>query len=160
MNRFQSLLKLKIITVWMVGLLSGCQSFYSVFPPSTDFNFKVAKHVNPDMDGRPSPVVVKVYELASRTRLSNQDFFELYDAPESVLGVDLLRKEELEFEPGDRFEYNMALSPAARYVAVVVAYRDIEQARWKAVVEVDPTDYDSFYVYMDELAVYLSLIHI
>lgn len=155
MKGFTRLHKLKLIAVLMVFLLSGCQSFYSAFPPSTDFHFKVANHVNPDLDGRPSPVVVKVYELASRTRFMNQDFFVLYDAPESVLGVDLLRKEELEFQPGDRYEFDMSLSPAARYVAVVVAYRDIEKARWKAVVEVDPTDYDNMYVYMDELAVYI-----
>lgn len=139
----------------MASALIGCQSIYSVFPPSTDFHFKVSDSLNPDLDGRPSPVVVKVYELASRTRFINQDFFVLYDAPASVLGVDLLKTEELEFQPGENFEFKMSLSPAARYVAMVVAYRDIEKARWKAIVEVDPTDYENLYVYMDELAVYI-----
>jgi type VI secretion system protein VasD len=147
--------RLMIISAFLMFLLSGCQSIYSVFPPSTDFHFKVSDHLNPDMDGRPSPVVVKVYELASRTRFINQDFFVLYDSPESVLGVDLLKTEELEFQPGERLEHKMTLSPAARYVAIVVAYRDIEKARWKALVEVDPTDYENLYVYMDELAVYI-----
>lgn len=139
----------------MISILTGCQSFYSVFPPSTDFHFKVSGNLNPDLEGRPSPVVVKVYELASRTRFMNQDFFVLYDSPDSVLGVDLLKTDELEFQPGENFEFKMSLSPAARYVAMVVAYRDIDKARWKAIVEVDPTDYENLYVYMDELAVYI-----
>ncbi|GLQ31845.1 type VI secretion system lipoprotein TssJ [Litoribrevibacter albus] len=155
MNRLIQATRLLLISGLLTFFTAGCQSIYSVFPPSTDFHFKVSNTLNPDMDGRPSPVVVKVYELASRTRFINQDFFVLYDSPESVLGVDLLKTEELEFQPGDRLEFKMSLSPAAQYVAMVVAYRDIEKARWKAIVEVDPTDYENLYVYMDELAVYI-----
>lgn len=155
MGRLKQVSRILLVTGFITIFLAGCQSIYSVFPPSTDFHFKVSNNLNPDLDGRPSPVVVKVFELASRTRFINQDFFVLYDSPESVLGVDLLKTEELEFQPGDDLEFKMSLSPAAQYVAMVVAYRDIEKARWKAVVEVDPTDYENLYVYMDQLAVYI-----
>ena len=144
------------LLVWLCGLtLVGCQAVYSTFPPSTKLHFRVAADINPDFDNRPSPVIIRVYELASKTVFENQDFFALYDSPETVLRTDLLKKDELVFEPGQRNEYRMALLPATKAVAVVAAYRDIEGARWRAVVDVKPTGYDDFYVYVDKLAVYI-----
>lgn len=145
-----------LVVLWLsVSVLAGCQAVYATFPPSTKLHFRVAQDINPDLDGRPSPVIIKVYELASKTVFENQDFFALYDNPDAILRTDLLKKDELVFEPGQRTEYRMALQPATRAVAVVVAYRDIEGARWRAVVDVKPTGYDDFYVYVDKLAVYI-----
>lgn len=149
----------RMIQVALLGtvlcVLAGCQAVYATFPPSTKLHFKVASDINPDAEGRPSPVIVRVYELASKTVFENQDFFALYDSPETALRTDLLKKDELVFEPGERTEYKMALQPATKAVALVAAYRDIEGARWQAVVEVKPTGYDDFYVYVDKLAVYI-----
>lgn len=149
--------KLKIVVSALVSimLLAGCQAMYATFPPSTKLHFKVAGDINPDLENRPSPVIIKVYELASKTVFESQDFFALYDNPEAVLRTDLLKKDELVFEPGQRNEYKMALQPATKAVALVAAYRDIEGARWRAVVDVKPTGYDDFYVYVDKLAVYI-----
>lgn len=145
-----------LVLVWLsVIVLAGCQAVYATFPPSTKLHFRVAPDINPDAEGRPSPVIIKVYELASKGVFENQDFFALYDNPEAILRTDLLKKDELVFEPGQRNEYRMALQPATKAVAVVAAYRDIEGARWRAVVEVKPTGYDDFYVYVDKLAVYI-----
>jgi len=145
-----------LVLIWLsLAVLAGCQAVYATFPPSTKLHFRVAADINPDADGRPSPVIIKVYELASKTVFENQDFFALYDNPEVVLRTDLLKKDELVFEPGQRTEYRMTLQPATKAVAVVAAYRDIEGARWRAVVDVKPTGYDDFYVYVDKLAVYI-----
>ena len=151
MNSLKALLLLLLTMIF----LSGCQAVYATFPPSTKLHFRVAADINPDAEGRPSPVIIKVYELASKTVFENQDFFALYDNPEAILRTDLLKKDELVFEPGQRSEYKMTLQPATKAVAVVAAYRDIEGARWRAVVDVKPTGYDDFYVYVDKLAVYI-----
>ena len=112
------------LLVWLCGLtLVGCQAVYSTFPPSTKLHFRVAADINPDFDNRPSPVIIRVYELASKTVFENQDFFALYDSPETVLRTDLLKKDELVFEPGQRNEYRMALLPATKAVAVVAAMK-------------------------------------
>ncbi len=151
---------MKLVKMWLfvwltTAALAGCQAVYATFPPSTKLHFRVASDINPDFDNRPSPVIIRVYELASKTVFENQDFFALYDNPETVLRTDLLKKDELVFEPGQRNEYKMTLQPATKAVAVVAAYRDIEGARWRAVVDVKPTGYDNFYVYVDKLAVYI-----
>ncbi|MBU1308101.1 type VI secretion system lipoprotein TssJ [Rheinheimera muenzenbergensis] len=149
------LIKICVLVCISIMVLAGCQAVYATFPPSTKLHFRVAADINPDFDNRPSPVIIRVYELASKTVFENQDFFALYDNPESILRTDLLKKDELVFEPGQRNEYKMSLQPATKAVAVVAAYRDIEGARWRAVVDVKPTGYDDFYVYVDKLAVYI-----
>ncbi|MCE9687191.1 type VI secretion system lipoprotein TssJ [Shewanella sp. AS16] len=138
-----------------VMALTGCQAVYSTFPPSTTLNFRIAEDINPDIEGRPSPVIVNIYELSSKTVFENQDFFALYDNADETLRTDLIKKDELVFEPSSRLEYEMFLQPTTKAVAVLVAYRDIEGARWQAVVDVDPTGYDDAYVYVDKLAVYI-----
>ena len=143
------------LTLFMAFSLGGCQTFYQVFPPSTDLHFRVDKSVNPDIQGNASPVVVKVYALASPTVFESKDFFTLYDNPDAVLNTDLLKKTEFEFVPGKRQDYKIQFTPAAQYLGVVVAYRNIENARWRAIVKVDPTGYDDLYVYVDKLATYI-----
>lgn len=139
----------------IVLMLCSCQALYSTFPPATTLHFRVADDLNPDQNDRPSPVIVKVYELASRTIFENQDFFALYDEPALVLKTDLLKSEEFVFEPGQSSQSRMELHPATKAIGVIVAYRDIENARWRAIVDVKPTSYDNQYVYLESLAVYI-----
>lgn len=138
-----------------IGLLWGCSAANMVVDPDTEFLFKVAKGVNPDANGRPSPLVVRYYELSSRSQFEREDFERLFDTPESSLGPDLLVREELELQPGSELEITRRLNPNARFVGLVAAYRDIETARWRALVEVDPTGYDERVIHVEPLALYV-----
>lgn len=154
-----NMLKKVLASIVIIGgfiLAGGCSTINAIIPPSTDITFYTAEDVNPDLTGRPSPVVVKVFELSSRTIFDTQDFFTLYESPEHVLGPDLIKKDELELQPDGNLEYKMELDKNASYVGVVVAYRDIDSARWRAVVEVEPTGYDNVVMNIEKLAVYAS----
>jgi type VI secretion system protein VasD len=134
----------------------GCSVANYVVEPYSKLDFTVVENVNPDITGRASPVVVKLFELSSRTLFDSQDFFALYDDAEKVLGPDLISKNEFEFEPGSTFEYKISLSPGVRHAGILVAYRDIDNASWREVVDVDPTNYKTFEVHIGELAVYVG----
>ncbi|UTV26502.1 type VI secretion system lipoprotein TssJ [Photobacterium atrarenae] len=134
-------------------LLSGCTVANYVVPAYTKLEFSVSEEVNPDLNGRPSPVVVKVYELSSRTLFENHHFFELYDEPEKVLGPDLIARDEFEFYPGSENSYDVTLQPGVRYAGILVAYRDLENARWREIVEIDNTDYETYQIDVGKLAV-------
>jgi type VI secretion system protein VasD len=98
---------------------------------------------------------MKIFELSSRAIFDTQDFFSLYDNPEQLLGPDLLKKDELELQPSTIQNYKMSLNRNTRYVGVVVAYRNIDQAKWRAVIEVDPTGYDDIDVNVEAIATYM-----
>ncbi|MDH2432934.1 type VI secretion system lipoprotein TssJ [Pokkaliibacter sp. MBI-7] len=138
-----------------VALLSGCSTVNSVVPPSTDLDFKVSKQVNPDPSGRASPLVVRIYELSSRSVFDSQDFFALYDNPDQVLSQDMLSKDELVLEPGSKKTVTLRLDRKTRYIAVMAAFRDIENARWRDVVVADPEGYDDFDVNIEKLSITL-----
>ena len=87
--------KLYLLSFSLLFLVMGCTTMNKIVPPSTDLIINVSKNVNPDTSERPSPVVMKIFELSSRTIFDTQDFFSLYDTPEKILGPDLLKKDEL-----------------------------------------------------------------
>ncbi len=88
--------------------------------------------VNPDLDGRPSPVVVRVYQLASPEAFQQADFMGLYEKDEKTLGKSLLGRAELILEPGGVKAIASPLNPAAAFIGIVVGYREFETAKWRA----------------------------
>ncbi|XQW83492.1 type VI secretion system lipoprotein TssJ [Thalassotalea piscium] len=147
---------LAVIISTSAMIITSCSTINAIIPPSTDIIFNVSPDINPDMNGRASPVVVKVFQLSSRTVFDTQDFFTLYESPEEILGPDLLNKDELELQPEELKKYKMVLNKNTRYVGFVVAYRDIDSSRWRSVIEVSPTGYDSFTMNIEKLAIYDS----
>ena len=94
-----------------------------------------AESVNPDAQGRPSPIVVKVYHLKAKDKFELGDFFPLFDSPEATLGADLLGQDDFMMAPGETKPYDGEVNPDTRFIGVIAAYRDINQARWKTVVD-------------------------
>jgi type VI secretion system protein VasD len=151
LNRFIFMLTALLLT----SVISGCSMMNVIVSPSTTLNFVAAKNLNPDMQSRPSPVVVKVFELASRGPIETADFFSLYSDYEEILGPELLNKEELVFNPGQELSYQRQLNRNTRFIAVLVAYQDIENSRWRDVIEVNPKGYDDYSVYLEKLSVFI-----
>jgi len=122
-------------TRWMVLafllLIAGCG------PAVISMNVKDV--VNPDIHGRPSPVVVRIYELKSLTAFNGADFFSLYEKEKETLGAELLARQEYFLRPGDKLEFKRKLQDDTRYVAVVAAFRDLEHSQWRSSVAVNPS---------------------
>jgi len=94
----------------------------------------VAEELNPDYQGRSSPVNVIVFQLASADAFDNADFFSLYEPGAAVLGGDLLGRTQLLLQPGEQREWIAEFDRETRFVGVIAAYRDIENAQWRATV--------------------------
>lgn len=122
-----------------LGLLAGCSSL-SPFSSLTklDLTLTASDEVNPDLHGRPSPVVVRLLELRHPVAFENADFFSLYARAEQTLPKDWVSSEELELRPGDRLAFKLSVEPQSRYVGVLAAYRDLPQVQWRLVLPVTP----------------------
>ncbi len=90
-----------------------------------------SKDVNPDASGRPSPVVVKVFELRTDTEFKGAEFFALYEREKETLAATLLASQEYVLQPGETRDLQMQFPRDARYVGVVAAYRDLRVATWR-----------------------------
>lgn len=128
MNRFE--VGFGIAT--MALLLCACAS-----GPPKDVSIKgsiaAVDSINPDALGRPSPLLVKVFQLGGVDKFEAAGYFALSDSPEATLGADLLGVESILLSPGDSKPYESKFDPATRYIGVIAGFRDIHRAEWRAV---------------------------
>ena len=127
----------------------GSEALKYVFEPDptvVQAKVQVAKDVNPDSRGRPSPVKTRFYLLESVSVFKSANFFQLKEQDQELLEKETKRREERVFKPGDEAELELSL-PAAElpdydrvYVAVMVGYWDLDHAEWRAVLEVEPEE--------------------
>jgi type VI secretion system protein VasD len=110
-----------------LALAVGCSSG----PPLVKGAIKAEPSVNPDRGGRPSPIVVRVYELKGIAAFNNADFFALFDKEQESLGSELVGREEYQLQPAETRQYSRQLQPDTKFIGVVGAFRDLEQARWR-----------------------------
>jgi type VI secretion system protein VasD len=91
---------------------------------------------NPDPSGHPAPVAIRVYELAASAKFERADVFALTEREQETLGTDDLGSEEFVLRPGETRTVTRQLKPGVQLVGVVVLFRDIDHAQWRAVVPV------------------------
>ena len=101
-------------------------------PPPTKAAIVVARDVNPDSAGRPSPIVVRLYQLKEEGAFNSASYFALSDKEQATLGPSLESREEYELQPGQTKELTLTIPPEARYLGAVAAYRDLNNSKWKA----------------------------
>lgn len=120
-------------------LLTGC-SVLSPYSSVTKFNLRLtaSDQLNPDLHGRPSPIVVRFLELKHPVAFENADFFSLYERPGTSLAPDLVTSEELQLRPGETVALKLSVQEGSRYVGILAAYRDLPQTRWRYTVPLTP----------------------
>ncbi len=118
-------------------VLAACSVTRHVVPPTERLTLIALGDVNPDGQGRPSPVAVRVFQLSRRTTLDNLDFDGAFDNAEVLLGDELLFKENLMLQPGESRELRFPLERDTGYVAIAAGFRQIDGAQWKLVYQVN-----------------------
>jgi type VI secretion system protein VasD len=90
--------------------------------------------INPDSTGRPSPVVVRVYQLRTDAAFAKADFFALFDDEQKVLGQELISRDEFMLAPTERRTLDVTVAGDTRFVGAIAAFRDIRNAQWRGIV--------------------------
>lgn len=133
--KFGSCLAWMAFSIALVGIV-GCSG--APKPALVKAQFDAQASVNPDSRGRPSPVVVRLYELKSLAAFNGADFFSIYERDKETLGAELLAREEYLLRPGEKRQLERKLQPEATYVGVIAAFRDLEHAQWRGTMAVAP----------------------
>jgi type VI secretion system protein VasD len=120
-------------------------------------SFETSEFVNPDPKNRASPIIVVFYELSSVGNFESADFFALYEQDEEVLGKDLQARDEIQLIPGEMRSIERELKDETRYVAVIAAYRDIENANWRSSIEVELNETTPVVVKLEKLTVSMEI---
>ena len=127
------MMKLKIWLLMSLLCLGGCQWMLSDVT-KVDLRLIAKGDLNPDDNGRPSPLVVRVIELRSAQSFEAAEFFALFEAEQDTLGADWVASEEIELKPGDIKDLKIALQPDSQLIGVIGAYRQLSNANWRMIV--------------------------
>jgi type VI secretion system protein VasD len=123
---------LRVSLCLVLGALAACAA-KPPKPVDARTVITVAEDVNPDSTGRPSPIVLRIYQLRGDAEFNDADFFSLYDKEKETLGASLILREEYTLQPGEQRELELPLSREARFLGAVAAFRDIRSARWRVI---------------------------
>lgn len=136
----------KIMRFWGLGVLIlvvGCTKLNSgvvgMFELDTDvrITFLVDEDVNPDEKHTPSPLYVRFYELQSDKAFRQADFLDLYERDETLLGKDLIAKQELNrLVPGKNREERFVVDPETRFIGLFAEFYQFKNAKYKVIVPV------------------------
>lgn len=112
-------------------------------------------NVNPDHTGRPSPVIMRIYELRSDLAFQQADFYSLFEKYMQVLAADILSAKELTCTPGMPYEVSYEPLPETRYLGVIAGFRQLERAQWRLIVPIDAKGKNKVYMELNDTTLFL-----
>ncbi|WP_193074348.1 type VI secretion system lipoprotein TssJ [Pseudomonas sp. FME51] len=136
-----------LLTFCALLALTGCSPFSTT--TKLDLTLEGSPRLNPDINDRPSPIVVRLIELRNPVAFENTEFFSLYQRPREVLTPDLVSLEELELRPGDKRSYKLSAQSESRYIGVLAAYRNLPEANWRYVIPLRQKRHNKVELYLD-----------
>jgi type VI secretion system protein VasD len=125
-----------LLTFASTILLSACAGAPPIEPAALDMQINASVDVNPDMQGRPSPIILHIMELNSTEQFNRLDYMSLTQPSGAALGPELLGKNQLVLQPGETRALPMELNPQTTVIGLVAGYRDIDNATWRTSIPV------------------------
>ncbi|MDN3920004.1 type VI secretion system lipoprotein TssJ [Roseateles violae] len=145
------------VLCWKVALaaaitLAGCAG-QPPAPAQVVGTIQASTQVNPSASKRPSPLLVRIYELKSVAAFNSSDFMSLYQRDQAELAADMLGRDEFVLAPGEQKAYVKTLAAETRFLGVVAAFRDLEHAKWRTAVAIQPGQKQRVSIQASELSV-------
>jgi type VI secretion system protein VasD len=143
----RNLFCLFIFSLLLIGLTS-CASA----PKKQYLGYRVSAtaDVNPDLENRPSPIMLHVLELTDIDAFNRVDFFALTQNDVTALGSALLSKTEIILTPGSSKENTLELNPQTSYLGFVAGYRDMDNSQWRVSQQIIPGTTERISIQLDK----------
>jgi len=126
---------LSLVAVTTILLLSACAG--APKKERLGLSITATADVNPDLQGRPSPVILHILELSSADQFNGLDYVSLTQANGTALGASLLSRKQEILQPGSNRELPLELDPQTTVIGLVAGYRDIDNATWRTSVPIN-----------------------
>ena len=125
--------------------LAGCFGAKDEAPPppplpptKVELRIEAAQDANPNLEGRGSPVLLRIYELKGLAGFNTADYFSLNEKDQAVLGADLVRKQEFMLRPGEKKTLLLQPEEASGFFAAYAGFRSLDLAHWRVSNPVQP----------------------
>lgn len=125
--------------VFAVAMLTACAGGGAPKDIELKGELIAAGNVNPNRNGRASPVKVVVFHLRNSEAFLAGDFFSLYDRKSAVLADDQISRVDIQITPGQQRALGSEFDPETRFIGVLAAFQQIDQANWRALLPLPET---------------------
>jgi type VI secretion system protein VasD len=125
----------KIGIVCICVFLTACSSNSE---NKVDFSYTISasSNINPDIQGKPSAVIVRVYQLSNKINFENATYDELFESEHNALGTEFITLNEYLVDPDSKKEIDLKISENTKYIGVVVGYRSTDMVTWRTFTKV------------------------
>jgi type VI secretion system protein VasD len=145
-----------LLSIAILALLGACAGA----PKREDLDMQISAtvDVNPDMQGRPSPIILHILELNSTEQFNRLDYMSLTQPSGAALGPDLLGKNQMVLQPGSNQELPMELNPLTTAIGLVAGYRDIDNATWRKSIAITQGDTKGIVITLEQQNIATSVL--
>lgn len=128
--------------VFALGMAQGCGS--SAPPPEAPkpcdkqfvtLDLYASGNLNPNENGNPRPVVVRLYQLASDLKLSNARYDDVLNKADETLGKDIIKVDEVTVFPNDHYTVKFERMKDAAFLGGVALVHEPRGQSWKTFYE-------------------------
>jgi type VI secretion system protein VasD len=129
-----------VFLINLVFMLASC----SLLPQSLlpDHNvvvlLKADSVLNPNSQGRPTPLAVYFFQLKDVKAFNGADFFSLYNNAQATLGADYVAQTKIEVIPNAEGRLTFVAQPGVQYIGVFAVYYN-QQVQWRYVYPLQTT---------------------
>ena len=120
-------------------LLARCGAPPPPPPPVLNLTIKGGADQNPDTAGRAVPVSVRLFFLGGTGKFEAADVFALTERERATLAEDAVGSEGVIVRPGETLTIEREMKAAAKFLGVVVLFRDIDGAKWRVSQPIAPS---------------------
>jgi len=132
-----------ILGTLATGMLAACVQEAAPGPGAVTVVAQGSSGMNPGPDGSDRPLTLQVLQLRGTGAFDGADFFAL-QSPESALGADLVKSDQIALAPGGRVQRTIALEPGTVAIGVVAGYRDPSGKVFRTRSVISPTAQATF----------------
>jgi type VI secretion system protein VasD len=150
-----------VVMLAAVSMLGACGMFGSSAPKETTLELTLAagNQLNPNAQRRPSPVVVRVFDLKTPAGFDAATYDGLFEHDRETLAADLVTRDDFTLNPGDGKKLaERKLAPETKVIGIAVGFRDLERAVWRASVPVKPNAKNRISVALDGVTVIATVV--
>ena len=130
-----------------IGGLSGCSVFNDGVSTSR-LIIKAGERINPDVNGRPSPVEIILYQLNGKVAFDKVIFTNIYSDPDKYLSDELVSIHRLgSVSPLETKEFDIVIDDKTQYIGIVSGFSNYRNADTKSLIE--KPDEEDFTINLD-----------
>jgi type VI secretion system protein VasD len=94
--------------------------------------------INPTEEGEARPVQLRIYQLKDDVRLQSASFFDVWKKDATVLGDDVIKRDEIFVYPSSRTDVKFDRDPNAQHVVGAALFRNPKGKSWFVSFDLPP----------------------